>query len=442
MAIKYIDNRLNTGLNDGSSPENAFQSLSRIQTHGIFSAGTIFVFAAGSGPYREVLPFVIDGTEAQPITWDLNGCTVTAMNSLNDPILYKWNLSTTGTNEWYLTSVGGGNPSLSPVGSCSINGVAQIRSAIDPLHKRGMLGSLTNLQYGWGDNDTLGFSTFYMRSDGGSPNTTGLSVEASQRTGVVSNGLNHHIVMDGFLFGGGNADAEAGSSVVWYGTEKITFRRIVFGYANMSAVFINGTGTAIVENCIGFWPGHRFVNLAGNGTLNVYNSIDIGGHLFALVDAAVATGTLRIRNCIGYGEESGAIDKKSATAILDEDYNCWYPSFVDSASGKLGYVNTVNWTTTGANDIPASHPTTENSRVNLFDPAFKLVAETFSGSDFRLQSSSPCVGSGAVIYGWSVDKLPDIGALEYFPTPPGALTAESELLPPAIAAQQEVPYGA
>jgi hypothetical protein len=68
---------------------------------------------------------------------------------------YTWTLSGTGTNEYYCR-LGGGNPSLaSPTG---------IYMVFNPTAATvGTIGALTAGQWSYGDNDTLGYSTVYVR---------------------------------------------------------------------------------------------------------------------------------------------------------------------------------------------------------------------------------------------------------------------------------------
>lgn len=72
---------------------------------------------------------------------------------------YKWTASGSGTNEYYCELAAGGDPSLTKA-SCSIGNV-RIPST------EGTMGSLSEGQWDYGDNDTLGYSTIYVRLPGG-----------------------------------------------------------------------------------------------------------------------------------------------------------------------------------------------------------------------------------------------------------------------------------
>lgn len=76
--------------------------------------------------------------------------------SLTKPV-YKWTVSAAQANEYRLELIGGGDPGISAPGAVYIN------SAVAAA---GTLGALTVGQYAYGDNDTLGYSTVYVRVTG------------------------------------------------------------------------------------------------------------------------------------------------------------------------------------------------------------------------------------------------------------------------------------
>jgi len=76
---------------------------------------------------------------------------------------YKWTASGSGTAEYYCELVGGGDPSLEDPVNVQLNG----SNATE-----GTMGSLTAGQWDYGDNDTLGYSTIYVRtSDDADPDS-------------------------------------------------------------------------------------------------------------------------------------------------------------------------------------------------------------------------------------------------------------------------------
>jgi hypothetical protein len=77
----------------------------------------------------------------------------------------KWKLSGAGTNEWYaVASTGSGTPSITQP---TILYYATASGGTETLGTSGTPGSLAaQHNWGWGDADTLGFNTLYIRTDG------------------------------------------------------------------------------------------------------------------------------------------------------------------------------------------------------------------------------------------------------------------------------------
>ena len=67
---------------------------------------------------------------------------------------YKWTVSGSGTGEYYLDLAAGGDPGLTEPAGVYENG---------SLLTAGTVGSLSASEWDWGDNDTLGFNTIYVR---------------------------------------------------------------------------------------------------------------------------------------------------------------------------------------------------------------------------------------------------------------------------------------
>ena len=90
---------------------------------------------------------------------------------------YEWILSGSGTNEWYVRlKAGGGDPGLTETKDLytATSGIFQndeLSGATETAASNGTVGSLTLGQWDWGDNDSLGYSTVYVRTDGTVPHT-------------------------------------------------------------------------------------------------------------------------------------------------------------------------------------------------------------------------------------------------------------------------------
>ena len=87
---------------------------------------------------------------------------------------FQWNASGSGTNEYYLSLSGGGDPTatltsnsiLNPKFRFEDNGVAADNDMI--AAERGTAGSLAAYEFDYADNDSLGYSTWYVRLPSGS----------------------------------------------------------------------------------------------------------------------------------------------------------------------------------------------------------------------------------------------------------------------------------
>lgn len=92
----------------------------------------------------------------------LNWALISVRNSS-----YAWTVSGGGTGEYYLRTAGGSNPGFGAApGGVYTNGT---------LTTSGTPGSLAADRWGYGDNDTLGYSTIYIRlSGGGDPDAQAL----------------------------------------------------------------------------------------------------------------------------------------------------------------------------------------------------------------------------------------------------------------------------
>lgn len=94
------------------------------------------------------------GTDIKAIVGSVN---------LTDGATYRWTASGFGTAEYYLELFAGGDPSVSTPLVVAANSI---------VLTEGTAGSLAAGTYDYGDNDTLGYSTIYVRlSDGTDPDT-------------------------------------------------------------------------------------------------------------------------------------------------------------------------------------------------------------------------------------------------------------------------------
>lgn len=104
-------------------------------------------------PFTKTWNGSTSGDYSNSLNWNL----ISLRNSL-----FEWTASGSGTNEYYAEVAGGGDPGFVATPPTS-NGVYIAGSAAT----KGTLGALTAGQWGYGDNDTLGFDTVYVRLSGG-----------------------------------------------------------------------------------------------------------------------------------------------------------------------------------------------------------------------------------------------------------------------------------
>lgn len=440
----YVDNRLTTGANNGTTPEDAYRSLEHLRA-GIAGTTTDEVyFMPGSGPYREAfssritryktdlsfqasdrslnstvtalnsfsfapgdvvqifgsplnskqltistvslnkITFIASNTvqdeaagNAVNVTslttgsnlsaldlagngsalryrrWLLNGCEIDSGRDLDETNGYIWTASRI-TNEWYVRRSDLSNPSLVNPKCGTLNG-EYIGDSASLGYQTGTVGSLDESRnvMGYGDNDSLGYNTVYLYSQV-HPKT--LRIHVGQVCAGVLTNWQYHSIEDG-IFSYGNLGTANGIGIKNSSATKWYIKRCLFKYQSSHGVESSVSET-VVESCVSYFSGHRGYYLEADSILRIHNCLDYGSHLFALVALGVTgAGRLEIYNSVSAFNEAGAIDKKSAAAVLDEQYNVWYPRF-GAAGAALGYISTANWLTTHATDFPASAATT------------------------------------------------------------------------------------
>jgi len=114
------------------------------------SSGTLYI---GGG-----LPYLIMGAHGNNY-----------VDTDHDKRSLVWRLSGSGTNEWYLCTSSGGDPGLTEVTKLYYSLKATAEGS-ETAGTNGTVGSLAAAhQWDWGNNDTLGFNTVYIRSTGSTP---------------------------------------------------------------------------------------------------------------------------------------------------------------------------------------------------------------------------------------------------------------------------------
>ena len=119
--------------------------------------------ADGNSDAVRIIPFLSSTTDAYQIEFGdeklrfwKDGARINESEvSIVESGTYEWAESGSGTNEYYLQASGGGDP------------VIQIPNEVvgtqTDFKFNATLGSLLTNQWGYGDNDTLGYNTIYVR---------------------------------------------------------------------------------------------------------------------------------------------------------------------------------------------------------------------------------------------------------------------------------------
>ncbi len=387
MATVYINDGATGGAQDGTSPSDAYLHPDDIPALSL-GAGDEVIFVSGSGPYQQTTAFggKGNGASGNPVTWKLNFCEWTAGLTLNDVSGGEWHESASGSNEYYFTASEGANPGLSEPSCGTVNGHYAETQAEEALYQMGNafggtnhsidLGSLPDGRLGWGDNDTLGFNTVYVRLDDLSHSTANIIV--SQLTTVFDTNFTHQKLED-VIFSYADEAIEPRSA----STSKWELHRCIFKYMGWQGVNVSQDNDVDMISCLGFFAGHRFFLIAANADLadvNIYNCLSIKSHLFGWISRWYNS-TINLINNIGYNLSAGVLDTESdvgGTPTINEDYNVWYPDFAGGAT-SMNYPDNTNtrWTTTGANSFPPSANTginsiSANEAAGAIEPTFNI----------------------------------------------------------------------
>jgi hypothetical protein len=179
---------------------------------------------------------------------------------------YRWVASGSGTSEYYLELAGGGNPGFVAAPSAVYANGSAVTS--------GTPGSLAAARWGYGDNDTLGFSTIYIRlSDSTDPDSktldwvtfyqipqAGEDVRFDLDSASITGGFDQSAVAIGAFV------VEKGCSAT-FGSRSLGYLRINptrFDFAGSGQAFIDlGSGSAIA-------PQVRTTPGGSNGEYGLY----------------------------------------------------------------------------------------------------------------------------------------------------------------------------
>lgn len=164
MATYFVDATDGSDAADGLSEINAWQTVAKVNAL-TPAAGDIIQFKRGSVWNEGIdLATQADGTSGSVITYqdyDTGDLPIISSAKAFSGQSWKWTSSPAEANTYYIELTAGGNPSIS-------NPQRLFYETRVSLTK-GTLGSLADQEWAYGDQDTLGFNTVYLRNDAGVP---------------------------------------------------------------------------------------------------------------------------------------------------------------------------------------------------------------------------------------------------------------------------------
>lgn len=220
---------------------------------------------------------------------------------------YSWTPSGSGTNEYYLRTSGGANPGIGgQPGGVYINGT---------LATEGTVGSLTAGQWDYGDNDTLGYSTIYVRlSGGGDPDAQALDhvqfrsipvasddVRIPAGTASISSGLNQSgVAIADFVVEEGY-EGDIGTSTEYLRIDPDRFE------------FSATSGTAYID-----------VGSASNLDCQIYSTgtPDTGERGLYLLGSSIDVLNV-VRGYVGVAVRHGETSTVATARVIDNDASLW-----------------------------------------------------------------------------------------------------------------------
>ena len=202
----------------------------------------------------------------------------------------KWTASGSGTNEYYYTDTDGNDPGFDAQPDyITINGV---------VSSEGTAGSLTDHQWDYGDNDTLGFNTVYVRDESGDPDTTSVCIRTILKPQCFGKSGNYFLIgaSDGFLYRVDATDYKDMSTIQLLPILRTAYMELPFTHANFNevqiATSIKGGGSINMDfytnGIYGTTTASTTIALAVRDNLTVDEAImDVEDALF-LVDPELA----------------------------------------------------------------------------------------------------------------------------------------------------------
>jgi hypothetical protein len=237
-----------------------------------FTGPCSIIISDSGGVYRERISPPSSGSAGSPITYLGSGSPVIKGSTDISSASYAWTASGVGTNCYYCRTAALGDPSLDDP-STDLVFLDDVSCA-----EGASVAGLTDHQYFYGDADSLGYNTIYIRDDSGDPDTTGVLIEASQR-GCFYVYQKSYLTVDGL-------EARHGTGTGYVGGFRVT------GGVDCHHI--------IFQNCAAHWNNGHGINVSGNyGTIDNCVASYNGAHSISATGAEATHGVgFTISNCV------------------------------------------------------------------------------------------------------------------------------------------------
>jgi hypothetical protein len=341
----------------------------------------------------------------------MHGNTIQTDVNVNDGT-YKWTQSgASGKTDWYyLTTTGGTATTVPQTKSAIVRGYwsAETTNLVSGFT---LFGHYATDNWAWGDYDSLGFSTLYVKYNNGVEPTGGepIYVPLKNNTIYLYAGYASLILNDAIIRGSNVTNI--------YAEAPVQVNRCIFYNADMQGIILAASGAngskvyySKFVNC-----GHRGITVNAQADIDVYNNYFENVHLM-LYMASNTVYTVNFKNNSSKKLLAGAIQKDVVTPTLTESNNQFHidPNTTHASAAIAFTTATPRWTTTEVSDIPSNTTTTNTTGV---DGRFNSIGQPMT--------SSPCINKGVSVglttdfLGHSLRGTPDIGAYEYWGTKDG-----------------------
>lgn len=439
-ATYYVDKRVGNDTYSAAQAQNpatpwkTFTKALNV-SHVPSGAHTIEV-AAGSGPYVTTDFDIYSGGTRFGLGYIYATQNVSSVITINgngnafefdvdvNTDSYSWTKSNaSGKTDWYyLTNTNGTAPTsirwnsgattfnaqtFPAIKSCVVNGVWSAAST-NLTSGFPLIGRFAENNWAYGNFDSLGFNTLYVRYDNGTNPTGGgrIMVPVLTVNLQTNSGYTAVVVNDAIISGANTRNVSAGAPV--------TLNRCVLRNADQEGIQTAAAGGHVVAiNTIFHQCGHRgIVTNYGAANVTARNCHFEDVHLALKINHSSAS-TIIYQNNSSKNLLAGGIqwDTTITGPTLTEGNNQWHidPDTQHGGPSISFTGGTRQWVTTAASDIPPSTATTSFPGV---DPQATIGIPL---------PTSPLIGAGTPISGLTTDFLgknwknpPSIGAYEYY----------------------------